>query len=193
MGNIGLFVPGYPLCRDIHYASSIDALEKTGALVLLGADHFYRSTGVLNRLKNMGWTLSRVPCPAWVDPMLPEDLSSRVFQEYIDLVNERRCPECKGSGKEELGAWGDFFADASVPKPDCTTCNGSGFVLPEKLKSGDRVLIWKGEHQYSYGVVMDPVSEIHRNKQQWRVTVRLDNGKEIAVPGTDVDIARMPT
>lgn len=157
--NIDLFEPSIynPPCRDIHYASSIDALRKTGALILLGGSHLYRSTGVLNRLKNMGWALSRVPCPAWVDPVLPEGLPSRVLQESIDLINERRCHQCKGSGKD---AWGAFFTDASAPKPDCTgqceaapecsegydtdtkrckckrrwvTCNGAGFVLPPAI------------------------------------------------------------
>jgi len=72
--------------RNKIYADGIDTLKpgKT-TLSLLGAAHFYGDTGVLNLLKNRGWTLSRVPCTTWQEEEgeIPEGAS--FLQDFDSL------------------------------------------------------------------------------------------------------------
>lgn len=80
--------------RNILFAEGINTIEDgKSAVVLLGWFHFYSDKGVLNLLKEKGWSLSRVPCRAWSStPTATEEHSSSVLQKLFDILKQERTP-----------------------------------------------------------------------------------------------------
>merc|ERR1711964_382123 len=74
--------------RNEIYADGIDGLEPDkSAVVCVGSNHVYFDYGILKRLKDKGWNISRVPCEPWsTNPEETRAISSRIFRELHSLA-----------------------------------------------------------------------------------------------------------